>query len=315
MRQSFIVSCLLFLVIPVLGESQTIKGLHAADDGLHVLVVGDWGRNGEYHQHDVAAVMGRAGRQLDIDAVVSVGDNFYPNGVASTTDPHWTVSFEHVYSAHSLFVPWIVALGNHDYRGSVQAQIDYTKVSRRWYMPSRYFVQTLEDDGVRIDIVVIDTNPFQSDYRADTTGEYGDVAQQDTARQLFWLDSVLSASTALWKIVIGHHPMYTGGKRKGKTEDMLRSFAPLFERHGVHAYFAGHEHDLQHHWNGKGPHYFVSGAGSEVRPTGKLANSLFASSTHGFASVALSATRMTVQFVDYKGSVLHHAEISNQSSE
>jgi ribosomal protein L31 len=310
MKRNALATVILINVLAAQALCQNIKGLASTDDGLHFLIVGDWGRNGEYHQKDVARMMDRAGRQLDIEAVISVGDNFYPNGVASTLDPHWNVSFESIYSGHSLFVPWIVALGNHDYRGSVQAQIDYTKVSRRWIMPGRYFVRSFEEDGVSVDIIVIDTNPFQTDYLSDTTGEYGDVSQQDTAVQKRWLDSVLTKSTATWKIVIGHHPMYTGGKRKGKTEDMIRSFKDVFDKHGVHAYFAGHEHDLQHHYNGSGTHYFVSGAGSEVRPTGLLPNALFARSVQGFATAVLSSSDMVVQFIDYTGTVLYSTRIS-----
>lgn len=309
MKQKILAVVFLISSLTAPGLCQSIKGLVSTDNGLHFLIIGDWGRNGEYHQRDVARIMDRAGRQLDIEAVISVGDNFYPNGVASTLDPHWDVSFESVYSGHSLFVPWIVALGNHDYRGSVQAQVEYSKISRRWFMPDRFFVKSFEDDGVSVDLIVIDTNPFQTDYRSDTTGEYGDVSQQDTARQKRWLDSVLSNSTATWKIVIGHHPMYTGGKRKGKTEDMIRSFKNVFDKHGVHAYFAGHEHDLQHHYNGSGTHYFVSGAGSEVRPTGMLPNSRFARSVQGFASVVLSPSDMVIQFIDYTGTVLYQTRI------
>ena len=82
--------------------------------------------------------MGIACGQANAAFVISVGDNFYENGVASLQDPHWQQSFEHVYAAKSLQVPWYVVLGNHDYRGNVDAQLDYGKTHPRWNMPARY---------------------------------------------------------------------------------------------------------------------------------------------------------------------------------
>ena len=50
-----------------------------------------------------------------------------------------------------------------------------------------------------------------------------------------------------WKIVVGHHPMYSGGKRKNSEDTLLfeKKFADLFDQYKVDAYICGHEHDLQ----------------------------------------------------------------------
>ncbi|PON35199.1 Calcineurin-like phosphoesterase domain, apaH type [Parasponia andersonii] len=57
------------------------------DDGpLSLLVIGDWGRNGRYNQSNVALQMGRIGEKLDIDFVISTGDNFYENGLKETAE-------------------------------------------------------------------------------------------------------------------------------------------------------------------------------------------------------------------------------------
>ena len=99
--------------------------------GLNFVVFGDWGRQGEQDQVEVAAQMASAAKATGAKFIISVGDNFYEDGVASTDDPHWRKSFEEVYQAPSLQVPWYAILGNHDYHGNCEAQIAYSKINPR----------------------------------------------------------------------------------------------------------------------------------------------------------------------------------------
>src|SRR5688572_32003426 len=45
--------------------------------------VGDWGRQGEFNQRAVAAQMAKVAYRLDAAFILSLGDNFNPNGVQS----------------------------------------------------------------------------------------------------------------------------------------------------------------------------------------------------------------------------------------
>lgn len=50
--------------------------------------------------------MGRVGEKLDIDFVVSTGDNFYDNGLNGEHDPAFEESFTNIYTAKSLQKQW-----------------------------------------------------------------------------------------------------------------------------------------------------------------------------------------------------------------
>lgn len=284
-----------------------IDGIQKETGVNYFLVVGDWGRNGQGDAQAVADWMGIAAQQFNTRFVISTGDNFYCCGVASTEDNQWLSSFENVFRSHSLQIPWYVVLGNHDYQGNVQAQIDYSKMNQRWKMPARYFTKVVY--GVRF--VFIDTSPLIADYHKSKDG-YPDLHQQDTTKQLLWLDSVLTNSPENWKIVVGHHPIYSVGEH-GSEPDMKRMVEGRLEKHHVHVYFAGHDHSLQSlQRKGSPVHHLVSGGGSEHTPVkNDPAISRFAKQSTGFMLVAQHSESMKVYFIDSHGKIIYTEIISN----
>jgi tartrate-resistant acid phosphatase type 5 len=295
--------------------------LFAADaqaGGLNFIVFGDWGRNGELDQLDVATQMGVAAKEMQAKFIISVGDNFYENGVVSVDDLQWQSSFESVYTAPSLRVPWWVALGNHDYHGNCEAQIEYHKVSPRWNMPARYYVRSEKiDDATTADFFYLDTTPMvRSYYRAaNPERTRANVMSQDVPKQLAWFKAALAASKAQWKIVIGHHPIYSGGGLfgHGDTKELIENILPLLEEYQVPAYFNGHDHNLQHLQAGT-VNMFDSGAGSKVRPVFDTQYTKFAKARSGFTAVALQADRMDIRMIDDKGRLLYTTTVPRVST-
>jgi len=276
--------------------------LKTIDDGVSFLAIGDFGRHGAFTQKEVARDMGAVAEQLDLNFTVSVGDNFYPTGVQSTQDYQWISSFESIYTHHLLHEPWYVALGNHDYEGNVQAQIDYSNVSRRWEMPARYFEKLIEvDKGVYLQLLVIDTNPFITKYQKESD-KYLGINDQDHAKQIAWIHEKLSVKNEKikWRIVVGHHPLYSGGKRKEykDTQEIDQLLSPILAQYQVDAYITGHEHDLQiiKKPNTKVTQY-LSGAGSELRETGTTTGTLFAESVPGFMAFTLTKNQLTAYVI------------------
>ena len=84
-------------------------------------VLGDWGVKGKANQVPVAKEMIRQSKLNNLSFITTVGDNFYDNGVTSLDDEHWKLSYEDVYQEPTKKYPWYVTLGNHDYRGNVEA--------------------------------------------------------------------------------------------------------------------------------------------------------------------------------------------------
>jgi tartrate-resistant acid phosphatase type 5 len=281
---------------------------------LRFMAFGDWGRNGEDNQKEVAREMGIEAKKFKPEFIVSTGDNIYPNGVRSTRDHNWIASFEDIYTDQSLQTDWYVVLGNHDYRGNPQAEIEYSDVDRRWNMPARYYSKTFfigEDSSQGVLLLFIDTTPFLSESYA---GDKHQVRDQDTARQRIWLEKTLAEapSNIKWKMVFGHHPVYTGGGRmKAKeTVEMKNLFKPIFEKYRVNAYICGHDHNLQYIKPPGFTHYFVTGAGAElsqtiVHPEGGI----YARSINGFMNFSVYEEELHVNIISYTGEKLFTVKI------
>jgi tartrate-resistant acid phosphatase type 5 len=295
-----------------------IRGLQKEDKSLNFLLMGDFGRYGQFYQKEVATQMGKAAATVDSDFVISVGDNFYPNGVRSTKDYSWIASYENIYTAYSLQNDWYVALGNHDYRGNIQAEIDYSDISRRWHMPATYFKKTFSlEDGSKVLVLVMDTSPFIDSYHKKGTDMYENIIAQDTTAQKKWLLQELETKDEFikWKIVVGHHPLYSGGKRKENkdTKKFENKFAAIFDAYKVDAYFCGHEHDLQIiKPKGRYTTQFLSGSACEVRPTGDREGTLFSAQSPGFMTFSLTNSKLLAQVIDASGAIIHTTTIEKK---
>jgi len=270
-----------------------------APEGLKFIVFGDWGRNGEKDQTQVATQMARWAAATPPRFIISVGDNFYEDGVTDTDDPQWQTSFERVYADPALKVPWYVILGNHDYRGSCEAQLAYGKINPRWQMPARYFKQTHQLDAhTTADFFYLDTSPMLASYQSDH--KMGpQIRAQNVGQQLVWFRSALAASTAQWKIVIAHHPIYSGGIHSD-TKELVEHILPLLHEYKVQVYFNGHDHDLQHMVEHK-LNLICTGAGSQVRFTFNTRYTKFSRSTPGFTTVNLTPDQMDIRMIDNQG--------------
>ena len=199
------------------------------------------------------------------------GDNFYVDGVKNATDPLWNTAFHNVYTAPSLQIPWYPIVGNHDYHQSIQGQIDrtYLEGETMWTFPSNYYVKSYTlNDGGKMTIVYIDTAVIEP-FHDDTSSVYLDPNMEQKLRtHLQWIDDTLAVEkeTATWLIVMGHYPIYSVGANCDNVY-LLNDLLPLLQKHRVHMYVAGHDHN--HQWIEKdGITYVVSGQSGGRGPFG-----------------------------------------------
>ena len=80
---------------------------------------------------------------------------------------------------------------------------------------------------------------------------------QDTAAQVNWLAGVSGSSKDLWKIVIGHHPLFSVGLH-GNTPNLINRFKPVMNAGNVDFYICGQDHDLEYlKPSGESIHYLI----------------------------------------------------------
>ena len=299
-----VLTLLLLLPLQLLAQSPASR---QGASSLSFLVISDWGGNGGTTQVAVAEQMGRTAAAQKSSFVITCGDNYHGNGIASAASPRWKTEYEDIYSNPSLMIPWYAALGNHDNRGKAEAEIDYSKISSRWKVPARYYTHTEKIDGTNEALFVqLDTSPFVIAYHKKGSAYH--VEGQDPKVQLRWLESVLGASRARWKIVVGHHPVYSAAPGHGDTKELIADVLPLLQKYGVRIYFCGHDHVLQHLVDG-GVHFFVCGGGSSHRTVNQRQDVQFGADSAGFLSMTLTANAAQATYIDDKGRELYRTSI------
>eukprot|EP00607_Mallomonas_marina_P004659 CAMPEP_0182428496 /NCGR_PEP_ID=MMETSP1167-20130531/23061_1 /TAXON_ID=2988 /ORGANISM="Mallomonas Sp, Strain CCMP3275" /LENGTH=810 /DNA_ID=CAMNT_0024611433 /DNA_START=183 /DNA_END=2615 /DNA_ORIENTATION=- len=281
--------------------------------------------DGDYWAVLVAAAMGTYTASYPIDFILALGDNFYNSGVQSTSDELWETVYSDVYSGYSgLNVPWYAIFGNHDHgtdqqAGSLQAQIDYHYVDSNWNAGYCYLQSfTIPNSQTTVDIVFVDTQyiaPEETYMTSTDAGISEDTQAYRQEQQLECLEGYLSASTAGFLLVAGHYPIYsTGRNAPGDVTTLVEYMYPLLETYHVDAYLCGHDHLLQHLQYttsyGETMDFIISGAAG--KPDNQLtsgvtsdATSKFAAATGGFAVAEASTTQLTINMIDYTGTVLY----------
>ncbi|WP_345464930.1 metallophosphoesterase [Deinococcus carri] len=253
----------------------------ATPDHVRVVVMGDQG-TGTQVQRRVAAAMREVCGRDGCDLGVGLGDSFYPAGPKDAASPLFRERFADVYGP--LGFPFLMVAGNHDEswvwggdgadaRGA-EAQVAYARLNPQWVMPARTYRAPVGDP---LEFFAVDTSPLAAYLPSRRVGERPGGSWD--AAQRAWLAGALASSQARWRLVLGHHPLFSNGKHgdaghydrlplAGQRGDAVRALYGVAcgKADGI---LSGHDHALQ----GFAPQpecpgtwQWVSGAAGKVEP-------------------------------------------------
>ncbi len=227
--------------------------------------------------------------------IIATGDIIYEDGVSSPDDPQWKTKFEAPYkSLIESGAVFYIALGNHDYRGSILAQLEYAASNNFYFLPNRYYLTQIED----VCLMTIDT---------------GQILLGSSQKK--WIKKNLKKlSKCSWRFVSGHHAVRSSGKH-GDTLHVFKSFLkPLLAKH-TDLYLSGHDHNLadegfikQKNKKKRKFRQIVSGAGASVKKVKcRKKKCQFAISSLGFVKLTTSPELMKIEFINEKNELLYEA--------
>lgn len=305
MKRTIIALCALLAFFT--ADAKERKEWKEIEKPLNFYVANDLGRNGFYDHRKVADLMGEMAEAIDIEFVVATGDVHHFEGVRSVHDPLWMTNFELIYRHPDLMIPWYPVLGNHEYRGSAQAVVDYSGISSRWRMEGLHYTKVFEEDGTTVRIVFIDTTPLIDKYRTDSM-KYADTRATDIEQELEWLDSVLASADEDWVIVAGHHPVFADtDKDECERTDMQKRVDGILNKYGnVDMYICGHIHNFQHiRKENSDIDYIVNTSGSLSRKVSPVDGTVFCSPETGFSVVCADKDTLSLHMVNSRGRIIH----------
>lgn len=253
---------------------------------LRLMFVGDTGTGGDSARR-VRDVIRKTALSAGASHLFLLGDNVYENGEARYIKPKFIDVYQPVMD---LGVTIHAALGNHDVkkcRGTRSPPVrpdatayvlsskcwvaDHLKTPEFGYQDERrYYVVQIEAAAVPlVDVFVLDSNTL-----GDEQTKLGNGTDK---AQIEWLDKALSESSARWKVIAMHHPIYSPTRRRSSwwswipgigrrdADPRLRKdLEDVLVRHGVDVVFQGHQHLYARLRPQRGGiRYIVSGAGGK----------------------------------------------------
>jgi tartrate-resistant acid phosphatase type 5 len=270
---------------------------------MSIICLGDFG-SGTVEQYKVAKLIRNLiKKKRNCKLILGLGDNFYPDGVLDKADPQFITKFEEPYAKIPDSIKFYNILGNHDYKGNPQAEIDYTTSnigSGKWVLPHNFYCFDYKIGGAIVEFFAVDTN-------------FDKMSNENRKIQEKWIDEALTYSKAKWKIVYGHHPWKSSGQHGSTLPDSPLDifYSNLVERHEVNLILSGHDHDQQHIAINGYPDLVVSGVGSKIRTHPEILRNLkpglkFYSERLGCCLIEINKERLKVNFYDVNGTRVYY---------
>ncbi len=282
-------------------RSGPLRSTEQVGDKLRIFVLGDTG-TGQQDQKDVAAAMEKRCNEAGVDALFFLGDNIYHTGVTDVDDPEWDEKLWNIYSSPCLrSVPIYPVLGNHDYRDSPAAQIEYSLKNSRWRMPNRFYSVEF---GYLLKLVAFDS-------------QISEVCFNPNFCALDFLVNELDKHTTVWNIVTAHHPIESASiKGYGHRGGLRGLFLKPLLCNRTDLYMAGHAHHMEYRRldDCRMDLAISGGGGATLYDVVEDEGSTFAKSAFGFMDLELTKTEMLMKFIGKNGNVIYTESKSPQAN-
>ena len=289
----------------------------AETGGLQLLAIGDFG-TGAADQKAVAKAMEAFAlkRSLKPEAMLMIGDNFYgPTKEGFSVEAkRWRNEIEEMYPASAFPGPMYAVLGNHDYHDNVggeKVQLAYAqKPGVRWKMPAKWYRVDLGGAQPLLTLICLDSNlpSVSGGGKSKIVGMLRpSLTAEEAAAQQDWLAAELAKPRAPFTLVMAHHPLYSNGDH-GDTKPLIKEWEPLFQKHQVHAYLCGHDHDLQHlELEGKCTSHVLSGGGGARTRKMEVNHAAmpYGKDIHGFTHIRVTADALSFAHYAVDGTMVH----------
>lgn len=267
-------------------------------------VIGDFGT---YDDAAIAVATEIGGWQPDL--IVTVGDNNYPDGAASTIDKNigWLYhSYIYPYlgtyatptpsstpgPARNRFWP---ALGNHDWTSLVNTNGTVTGPHMDYFaLPGNERCYDFVEGPVHF--FVIDSDQREPD------------GVQSTSTQAKWLKQQLTASTSPWQLILMHHSPYSSSAVHGSQSRMQWPY----KEWGADAVFSGHDH-VYERLEIDGLVYFVNGLGGAGRysfSTPVSGSKVRYAENHGAMLIEATEQKITFRMINILGDLIDEKVLS-----
>ena len=261
-------------------------------------VIGDYGLAGQ-PETDVAALV----HGWNPDVILTVGDNNYQTGSATTIDANigqyyhdYISPYLGSYGAGATTNRFFPTLGHHDWGNTYPSPTgDQPYLNYFTGLPGngRYYTFTV---GL-VQFFALDSDDNEPD------------GNTSTSTQGMWLQSQLAASTALYKIVYDHDPPYSSSS--GFPSPQARW---PYQAWGATAVISGHSHAYERLSEDNNFPYFVDGLGGEPEISSFDAidpgSQVRYNADFGALLVTANASQIQFQFITRTGAVIDSFAIS-----
>jgi tartrate-resistant acid phosphatase type 5 len=321
-RRHFLQQSVSFSALALWASRSSLAKTTLSDpEAAELLMLGDWGYLNPAAQEIVAKGMMTYTRQqkLKPQALLMLGDNWYEALEGGADSQRWKTGFEEMYPKSIFDCPAYAVLGNHDYQifptSKVDAELEYARRGKsRWTMPAKWYTFKFPEQKPLITFIALDSNmphPIAPRKNGKPSINFT-LTEEERVAQISWLEGELKKPrTTPFTVVIAHHPVFSDGPH-GDHQTLIRDWDPLFRKYGVHAYFAGHDHDMQHlEFEGHPTTHFLSGGGGADLYNLKLDQSQrgpYAQKVYGFSRLSVTPKKLTLQHLDGEGRLLHALE-------